>query len=91
MLRVSVEDTGKGIKPEEIDKVFQMFGKLKRTASLNNEGIGLGLMICKKLVQLNEGQISLHSDGQNKGCTISFSMKALDHEPEQPNEHVDLD
>ena len=50
MLRVSVEDTGKGIKPEEIDKVFQMFGKLKRTASLNNEGIGLGLMICKKLV-----------------------------------------
>jgi len=50
MLKVHVIDTGKGILPEDIDRLFKQFGKLHRTAKMNNEGIGLGLMICKNLV-----------------------------------------
>ena len=41
-----VKDTGVGIDREDIPKVFQMFGKLHRTADMNSEGIGMGLMIC---------------------------------------------
>ena len=46
-------------------KLFKMFGKLRRTAEINNEGIGLGLMICEKLVKMNHGTISVQSDGEN--------------------------
>ena len=38
-----------------MDKLFKMFGKLRRTAEMNNEGIGLGLMICENLVKMNHG------------------------------------
>ena len=46
MLKVHVVDTGKGIATEDVDRLFKMFGKLRRTAEMNHEGIGLGLMIC---------------------------------------------
>ena len=45
MLKVQVIDTGVGIAAEEIDALFTRFGKLQRTADMNNEGIGLGLTI----------------------------------------------
>ena len=65
MIYVSVVDNGRGIIKEDQSKLFQMFGKLKRTSELNSEGIGMGLMICQKLVQMNGGEISVHSDGEN--------------------------
>lgn len=52
-----------------------MFGKLKRTAGINSEGIGMGLMICENLVKMNGGTINVHSDGENMGAVISFSMQ----------------
>ncbi len=52
-----------------------MFGKLKRTAEVNSEGIGLGLLICQNLIRMNKGEISVHSDGLKKGCTFKFSMQ----------------
>ena len=42
---------------------------------MNHEGIGMGLMICQNLVRLNGGTISVHSLGEDKGSTFSFSMK----------------
>ena len=75
MLKANIADTGKGISDEEKPKLFSQFGKLKRTADMNNEGIGMGLMIVQKLVSLSQGTISVHSDGLDKGSTFSFSMK----------------
>ena len=46
MLKVLVIDTGKGISAEDLDRLFKKFGKLLRTAEMNSEGIGMGLMIC---------------------------------------------
>ena len=45
MLEVQVKDTGVGVAAEDIDALFTRFGKLHRTASMNSEGIGLGLTI----------------------------------------------
>ena len=75
MLLVQVVDSGKGIAQKEMPKLFEMFGKLKRTAEMNHEGIGLGLLICENLVRVNGGTISVHSEGVNKGSSFSFSMK----------------
>ena len=84
-LNVHVVDTGKGIKQTEMDHLFNMFGKLKRTASQNAEGIGLGLMISKKLVEGCGGAIEARSQGENKGSSFMFSMlmakNKKDYEP----------
>ena len=45
MLKVQVIDTGVGVAAGDIDALFTRFGKLQRTAAMNNEGIGLGLTI----------------------------------------------
>ena len=42
---------------------------------MNSEGIGLGLLICTKLIQMNGGTIKVHSDGVDKGSAFCFSMK----------------
>lgn len=64
LLKVHVVDTGKGIREEDMAKLFKMFGKLKRTAEANSEGIGMGLMICQNLVKMNNGEISVKSRGE---------------------------
>ena len=45
---------------------------------MNKSGIGLGLMICKQLVQINGGTIELNSDGDGKGTVVTFSFNAQD-------------
>ena len=55
--------------------LFKQFGKLLRTADMNHEGIGMGLMICQNLVMMNDGEISVHSDGVDKGSAFYFTMK----------------
>ena len=52
-----VSDTGLGIEASRIEKIFSLFGKLKRTAVNNDDGIGMGLMVSKALVELNRGTI----------------------------------
>ena len=47
VLGVEVKDTGVGIAEEDLPNLFQKFGKLHRTADMNSQGIGLGLMIVK--------------------------------------------
>ena len=48
---VHIEDTGAGIKKEDFHKLFTRFGKLERTASMNSEGIGLGLTIVQQILE----------------------------------------
>ena len=52
-----------------------MFGKLERTAEMNSDGLGLGLRICKQLVEQNGGTIQADSDGIDKGSSFTFSMR----------------
>ena len=56
-LTVSVEDSGRGIKNNELPLLFTKFGKLQRTAEMNSGGIGLGLTIVKQIVEQSQGRV----------------------------------
>ena len=56
-LIVHVEDSGVGIEPEDLSKLFHQFGRLHRTTHMNDDGIGLGLTIVKQLVEAYQGTV----------------------------------
>ena len=70
-----VRDKGRGIKEKDLDLLFNLFSKLEDTADVNEEGIGMGLTICQKIVKSQKGKIECYSEGIGKGSTFSFSMK----------------
>jgi len=72
---VHVKDTGTGIAAEDFPKLFTRFGKLHRTAAMNSNGIGLGLMIVKQIVEQSGGSIFVESEGMGTGSLFIFSMK----------------
>ena len=74
-LKVQICDTGVGITQEEIPQLCNKFGKLYRTADMNDDGIGLGLMISKALIEANEGQLHIFSEGVERGSIFTFTMK----------------
>ncbi len=72
-LRVTVTDTGRGIKEEDMSKLFQSFQQLDSKRNRNIEGTGLGLAICKQLLTLMQGDITVQSK-YGEGSTFSFSL-----------------
>ena len=73
-LVVEVEDTGLGIKEEDLKHLFTLFGKGKATRSVNTQGIGLGLTISKSFVELLGGEMSVSST-EGKGTTFTFTVQ----------------
>ena len=71
-LRISVSDTGIGIEPDHISKLFQEFQQLDTGTTRKYDGTGLGLSICRKLVVLQGGRIWAESAGLRQGSTFSF-------------------
>ena len=73
-LVISVEDTGRGIKPEKIDKLFTKFERLDQDKNTTIEGTGLGLAITKKLVEMLGGKIVVQSKFQ-EGSKFTVYLK----------------
>lgn len=61
-LDISIEDSGQGIKPEDLDKLFGSFQQVDIKKNRNKEGTGLGLAISKQLVETMGGQIGVRSE-----------------------------
>lgn len=72
--RFSIQDFGIGIVKEDIPKMFIRFIKLNQSKEMNRNSIGIGLAICKNIINKYGGRIWVESDGLNKGTTISFEV-----------------
>ena len=86
-VRIEVQDTGLGIKKEDTNKLFKMFGRLEGTKKQNKGGTGLGLMISNRLAKKlspNDESIGVKSI-LDKGSTFSFVLedKQLERHPSQ--------
>jgi signal transduction histidine kinase/CheY-like chemotaxis protein len=73
---IVVKDTGKGISTEFLPHIFERFSQDKESAT-ENHGLGLGLAICKYLVELHGGSISAESDGLGRGAMIKIDLPAI--------------
>ena len=74
-LRVEVRDNGCGIKEEDQQKLFRLFGYLEETSSLNTQGIGLGLYITKMIVTQFGGEVECRSKvGEGSTFCLTFEL-----------------
>ena len=77
-LIMSVEDSGQGIKPEDIDKLFTKFQRFELEKNITTEGTGLGLAITKSLVELMNGKIVVQSKyGEGSKFTVSIDQRII--------------
>jgi signal transduction histidine kinase/CheY-like chemotaxis protein len=76
-VKVTVRDTGQGIDPEFLPRVFDRFRQADSSTTRSFGGLGLGLAIVRHLVELHGGTVSAHSDGAGQGATFSASFPLI--------------
>jgi PAS domain S-box-containing protein len=77
-VKVSVIDEGMGIPPEDLGRLFQKFQRVDKGASRKIQGTGLGLYICKAVIEAHGGKLEVSSQ-VGKGSRFSFTLP-LDHQ-----------
>jgi len=81
---IEIKDTGSGIKQEHLEKVFGS-GQFNAHALQGGGGNGLGLWICKEIIKQHKGNISISSEGEGYGTTISLTFSCYITESEKIN------
>ena len=90
-LRVCVADTGIGIKPQQIGMLFEAFRQLDGSAKRVYEGTGLGLHLCRRLLQLMHGEIGVESEfGKGSRFSINLPCHAVNPATSQERDYEDL-
>jgi signal transduction histidine kinase/AraC-like DNA-binding protein/DNA-binding LytR/AlgR family response regulator len=83
---IAVRDTGLGIPMDEQAWIFNEFRQSERTTTRGYGGLGLGLAICKRLVELHEGELSVQSSGEEgAGSTFYIRLPALENTQALPS------
>jgi len=84
-VEIEFRDYGQGLSSEDISKLFLKFAKLSAIPTGKETSTGLGLFICKSLVEMHNGKIYATSDGKNCGCSFFITLPLdhkLDNEPD---------
>lgn len=72
-VEVAVSDTGIGISQDDLAKLFRIDKKFRKNGTAGEHGTGLGLILCKDLIEMNGGQIRVESQ-VGKGSTFTFTL-----------------
>lgn len=73
-IAISVSDNGLGIPAEMLERVFEMFGQVNQTLDRAQGGLGIGLALVKKLVEMHGGEVRAESAGIGKGSTFTIRL-----------------
>ncbi len=73
-LSVRVRDTGVGIAPEVLPRIFELFTQVDRSLNRSQGGLGVGLALVRRLVEMHGGMVSAKSDGPGKGAEFTVEL-----------------
>ena len=76
-IEIGITDTGIGIAPDKIDKIFNAFEQGQTSITRRFGGLGLGLAISKAMVDAHAGKIRVESPGQDKGATFTVRLRTV--------------
>ena len=71
---IRVRDTGIGIPPDLLPRVFDLFVQAERSLTRSKGGLGIGLMLVKRLVEMHGGKVQAASDGLGRGCEFTVIL-----------------
>jgi CheY-like chemotaxis protein len=77
---VTIRDSGVGIAPEHLSSVFDMFTQVDRTLERAHGGLGIGLSLVKRLVEMHGGRVTAASEGPGRGSEFLVRLPVLDTE-----------
>jgi signal transduction histidine kinase/DNA-binding response OmpR family regulator len=83
---ISVRDDGRGIPPERLASMFELFVQGDQPPDRSQGGLGIGLTLVRTLVNLHGGTVEASSEGPGKGSTFVIRLPALAEEAPQPEE-----
>jgi PAS domain S-box-containing protein len=84
-VNVTVKDNGIGIAPEMLPKVFDMFEQVDQSSN-SKGGLGIGLTLVRRLVEMHGGSVAAHSEGIGYGSEFAVSLPILEEMPELSTE-----
>jgi signal transduction histidine kinase/CheY-like chemotaxis protein len=83
----TVKDSGVGIAPEDLSRLFEMFTQLDGSGSRAGGGLGIGLALVRALVEMHGGRVEAHSEGLGRGSEFRVTLPAA--EPPEPVAQTD--
>jgi signal transduction histidine kinase len=83
-VKLSVSDNGTGIAPQFLPTVFDLFSQADRASDRSQGGLGIGLALVKRLVELHGGHINAHSEGTGKGSRFVVCLPYVDIDVASP-------
>jgi PAS domain S-box-containing protein len=86
-VELRVRDNGVGIAPELLPRVFDLFSQADQTLERSEGGLGIGLALVRRIVELHKGEVSAFSDGPGAGSEFVLRLPLLDEAPIERKEH----
>lgn len=83
---IAVRDNGIGIPPDKLNSIFDMFSQLDQSLERSNGGLGIGLTLARRLVELHGGSIEAHSGGIGQGSEFVVRLPVAVNSPPPPLE-----
>ncbi len=86
---VSVSDSGPGVPPEHKERIFEKFHQVKKGKKINGQGVGLGLAICRTIIDAHHGQIWVE-DNPSGGSVFCFMLNAAGSHVSPPADPISV-
>jgi signal transduction histidine kinase len=74
---IVVRDTGVGIEPQLLPRIFELFVQGQRSLDRSEGGMGIGLALARQLIELHQGAIEAYSEGSGKGAVFTVSLPCI--------------